>query len=281
MTSEPMTMTCAQFDDALSDYLEETLDAASRDRVDGHLAGCLRCSAILRDINMIRSEASALPELAPSRDLWKGISARIEPAVLPFGGRATRELGRRWVPIAASAAAVLMIATAGVTYVATTRSLRSAPARVAAGQATAVAAPSTVPGIGAVVTAESPAADVQAASTTESSREAEPRRPINVPAGTAALASRRIATPATSSELAYGEEIQRLQKGITDRRRELDPATVSIIEQNLKIIDAAVKQSRAALARDPKSGFLADQLNNVLDKKVELLRTVALLPSST
>jgi len=54
-----------------------------------------------------------------------------------------------------------------------------------------------------------------------------------------------------------------------------------VIEQNLRIIDAAVKQSRAALARDPKSGFLADQLNNALDKKVELLRTVALLPSST
>jgi len=46
-------------------------------------------------------------------------------------------------------------------------------------------------------------------------------------------------------------------------------------------IDAAVKQSRAALAKDPKSGFLTDQLNNALDKKVELLRTVALLPSST
>ncbi len=58
-------------------------------------------------------------------------------------------------------------------------------------------------------------------------------------------------------------------------------ATVLVIEQSLKIIDAAVRQSRAALARDPNSGFLADQLNHALDKKVELLRTVALLPSRT
>lgn len=278
--TEPMTMTCAEFDDALSDYLEETLDATSRDRVDAHLAGCLRCSAIVRDVNMIRSEAASLPELAPSRDLWKGISERIEPAVLPFGGRATRELGRRWVPVAAAAAAALMIATAGVTYLATTRSLRSTPARVA----TRVAAPApttAVPGVGAVVTAESPAAGVQSGAATEAANETESRRPSNRTAGTAALASRRIAAPATSSEIAFGDEIQRLQKIITDRKHDLDPATVSIVEQNLKIIDAAVQQSRAALARDPKSGFLTDQLNNALDKKVELLRTVALLPSSS
>ena len=278
MTNEPMKFTCAQFDDTLSEYLEETLGALSRGRVDAHLAGCLRCSAILRDINTIRSEASALPELFPSRDLWAGIAARIEPAVLPLGGRVPRGLGRRWVPVAAAAA--LVIATAGVTYVATTRSLRPVPGRVATAVAPR-AAPTSVPGVGAVVTAESPAPDVQAASSTESSEKAESRRPVNTSSGTAVLASRRIAAPATSSELAYGEEIQRLQKVITDRRRELDPATVNIVEQNLKIIDAAVKQSRAALARDPRSGFLADQLNNALEKKVDLLRTVALLPSST
>jgi len=280
MTSEPMTMTCAEFDDALSDYLEETLDAASRDRMDAHLAGCLRCNAIVRDVNMIRSEAAALPELAPSRDLWTGISERIEPAVLPFGGRPARELGRRWVPMAVAAAAALMIATAGVTYLATARSLRSTPARVAT-RPVAPAATAIVPGVGAVVTAESPAGGAQSGTTTEASTEAEPARPTNRSGGTAALASRRNSAPATSSDIAYGDEIERLQKIITDRKRQLDPATVAIVEQNLQIIDAAVKQSRAALAKDPKSGFLTDQLNNALDKKVELLRTVALLPSST
>jgi uncharacterized phage protein gp47/JayE len=81
--------------------------------------------------------------------------------------------------------------------------------------------------------------------------------------------------------MAYGDEIQRLQAIISERRSELDPATVSVIEASLRVIDAAVKQSRAALARDPRSGFLVDQLNSALDKKVELLRTVALLPSRT
>ena len=46
-------------------------------------------------------------------------------------------------------------------------------------------------------------------------------------------------------------------------------------------IDQAIRQSREALARDPRSRFLDQQLNSALDKKVELLRTAALLPSRT
>jgi hypothetical protein len=95
------------------------------------------------------------------------------------------------------------------------------------------------------------------------------------------LASRSSGPSPSPTEIAYGDEISRLQNIITDRRSQLDPNTVTVIEQSLKIIDAAVRQSRAALARDPKSGFLTDQLNHALDKKVELLRTVALLPSRT
>jgi hypothetical protein len=277
MTNDPMMMTCAQVDDALSDYLEQTLDSDSRERVDEHLASCLRCSAILRDIDAIRAQAAALPELAPSRDLWKGISARIEPTVIPFGARATRDQSRRWLGIAVAAAAALMIVTAGVTYVATSRSLGTGSARVAVAPATSggtiAASPTATP-----ATVGAPVPEVSG-STGQGSKESESREAS--PTGSATLASRRAATLATSSELAYGDEIERLQKIITQRRRELDPATVSIVEQNLRIIDAAVRQSRAALARDPKSGFLAGQLNNALDKKVELLRTVALLPPST
>lgn len=259
MTDQPMAMTCARVDEALSNYLEETLDVASRGAVDEHLAGCLRCSAILRDVGAIRSEAARLPELAPSRDLWEGISARIEPAVLPLGAPIRRDLPWRWMPIAAAVAAALVIATAGITYLATSRSLGTGADRV-----TVSPAPS-------VTTEKLPGAAPAAAA--ESAVAAAPSTP--------ALASRRSTVAASPSELAYGDDIQRLQKVITERRRELDPATVSVIEESLKIIDAAVKQSRAALARDPKSGFLAGQLNNALDKKVELLRTVALLPSST
>ena len=72
-----------------------------------------------------------------------------------------------------------------------------------------------------------------------------------------------------------------LQRVVTERKAQLDPATVAIIEKNLQIIDAAIAQSRAALAKDPASRLLSDQLTHALDKKVELLRTAAFLPSST
>jgi hypothetical protein len=65
------------------------------------------------------------------------------------------------------------------------------------------------------------------------------------------------------------------------KRNELDPSTVQVVEDNLNLIDVAVKQARAALLKDPASGFLIERLDNALQKNVELLRTVALLPSKT
>jgi len=72
-----------------------------------------------------------------------------------------------------------------------------------------------------------------------------------------------------------------LQTIVSSRRDQLDPATVAIIERNLNIIDAAIAQSKAALVRDPASKLLGEQLTHALDKKVELLRTAAMLPLST
>jgi hypothetical protein len=83
------------------------------------------------------------------------------------------------------------------------------------------------------------------------------------------------------SDEIYGKEIDMLQRIVSDRKTQLDSGTVAIIERNLRIIDAAISQSKAALARDPASQLLSDQLTRALDKKVELLRTAAMLPAST
>jgi len=279
--SDRQMMTCDDVDGVLLDYLEETLDRDAQSAVEEHVAGCLRCNSMLRDIGSIRAQAAALPELTPSRDLWAGIATRIEPTVVPLG-RPQQAPRRTWIPLAAAAAAALMIATAGVTYLATSRSMRSAGTVAAAPKAGA----STQQIAAAPLIVEAPieAPAPSAAPTSPSAAEVASARAAERPATRATsrevtLASRQRVL--TASDIAYGDEIARLQKVITERRRELDPATVTVIEQSLKIIDAAVRQSRAALARDPKSGFLTDQLNNALDKKIELLRTVALLPSRT
>jgi hypothetical protein len=85
----------------------------------------------------------------------------------------------------------------------------------------------------------------------------------------------------STAEAVYDKEIAMLQTIMSWRKAELDPATAAIIDKNLKIIDAAIAQSKAALRRDPASSMLGDQLTHALDKKVELLRTAAMLPSST
>jgi hypothetical protein len=78
----------------------------------------------------------------------------------------------------------------------------------------------------------------------------------------------------------YDREIQALSRILSERRTQLNPATVDVLEKNLHIIDRAIRESRAALARDPASDFLNQQLNKALEKKVELLRTAALLPAT-
>ena len=63
------------------------------------------------------------------------------------------------------------------------------------------------------------------------------------------------------------------------RRTVLDTATVRVVEQSLRIIDDAVRQAREALARDPNNLYLNTHLQNALDRKLDLLRRVATLPT--
>jgi hypothetical protein len=85
----------------------------------------------------------------------------------------------------------------------------------------------------------------------------------------------------TEVEPVYDREIVKLRTIMRERRSQLDPKTVAVLEQSIAVIDSAIAQSRAALAKDPASGFLATQLNHSLEKKVELLRTAAMLPART
>jgi anti-sigma factor RsiW len=278
MTSS--NMTCEAFDAALPDYLEGTLDDARRASVEQHLGECVRCAGLRRDIENISKEAATMPDLVPSRDLWQGIEARIAAPVIPLAVRPERQ--RRFVPAwMGVAAAALIVSTAGITYMLTARSFgpaRSgtvAPATPTANQIQANTGSYSRP------TATSPV-NSGVAGTQPSGPAASPA-PSDVTPGPsrtpASYASQTIADRA-HSDLVYGREIDMLQKIVSQRRTQLDSSTVAIIEKNLRIIDAAIGQSRAALARDPASHMLDQQLTHALDKKVELLRTAAMLPAS-
>ena len=80
-------------------------------------------------------------------------------------------------------------------------------------------------------------------------------------------------------EQTYDLEITRLREIVRQRTNQLDPATVDVLEKNLKVIDDAIVQCKDALRSDPGSRFLFESLNDALESKVLLLRKAASLPT--
>jgi hypothetical protein len=181
------------------------------------------------------------------------------------------------------AAAALIVSSAGLTYLLTARSVPPGDVRPAPGspvaqtETTNVATKGPLPAATASV---SPGVSRRSRDQPGGSRLAQSataRSRSDVPAS---LVSRKQSGP-SRSESVYGKEIEMLQNIVSRRKAQLDPSTVAIIYKNLQIIDSAIEQSKAALAKDPASMLLSQQLTHALDKKVELLRTAAMLPSST
>jgi putative zinc finger protein len=252
---------CDLMCERLAAYIENDLSAAERAEAEQHLAECAQCAEALVELRAIAAQAAQLPLLAPSRDLWSGIESRISKPLTLLPGAATparRAPRRQWQY--AIAAGLLVAVTAGTTYMITARS----SARVATGP---VVASTTTQNHDAMT----PAAAAAAPSLSPS------LSPASVPA-TVTNVSRKKEMNATR---VYDREISLLDSLVHTRRESLDPKTVQVIEQNLKIIDRAIAESRAALAKDPRSPLLANQLDNVLGSKVELLRTIAFLPTQS
>ncbi|MEA2766915.1 MAG: hypothetical protein QOK07_3319 [Gemmatimonadaceae bacterium] len=275
-------MNCEAFDAALPDYLEGTLDGSLRASVERHLRECVRCAGLVRDIENIRDNAGALPDLVPSRDLWAGIEARIAAPVIPLAVRPERQrrLVPAWIGIAAAA---LIVSTAGVTYLLTARSLRPSGNSTLAVGASSPTATKIAANSGAT-TAGTESEGLNAPRSEPDQSDAgrfTQGSPVTTRSGApATLASRSQSEPGPSDAV-YGKEIEMLQNIVKQRKTQLDSSTIAVIQKNLDIIDAAIGQSRAALARDPASRMLSQQLTHALDKKVELLRTAAMLPVST
>ena len=236
-------LTCDRVDTLLADWLEGTLDDATRRAVGAHLTACPRCAAVVAALDEIPPRAAALPPLEPSRDLWTGIAPRLEAPVIVLADRRPDPrlpiVHRRSWPARLAATAALVVVTAGTTWY--TAISVAGTSRVAPVIVDRTAASPRPPGALRAVSADAALADVD---------------------GT------------------YDREVADLQTIVRQRRADLDPATLRTIQKNLAVINKAIEQSRAALRNDPNS-FLAERLNSAREKKLRLLRTVALLPSTT
>jgi hypothetical protein len=76
----------------------------------------------------------------------------------------------------------------------------------------------------------------------------------------------------TSRENHYLEIVHTLVAAIEDETSGLSPETIATIRANLLVIDAAILETRQALAEDPANRQLMDILSATYEKKVDLLR---------
>ncbi len=106
-------------------------------------------------------------------------------------------------------------------------------------------------------------------------------------AATPPLASRPAAgstlmgvAPVSMAEGPYESAVRDLERVLEEGRGRLDTTTVRVLEQNLRLIDAAIAQSRRALAADPASAYLNAHLAETMKQKLELLRQAARLAAA-
>jgi anti-sigma factor RsiW len=267
---------CDLMCERLAAYIEGDLSQEERLVAERHLAECPSCAQSLAELRAIASEAAQLPLLTPSRDLWAGIESRIGTSVTPLD--VARSAVRRVPPRQwrfAIAAAALIAVTAGTTYLITTRSgaMATGPVTVATTTATPRAATPRADSQRTAAAAPAPAIAPAIAPSP-----AATQRTTSAATPTVALASRKKELSATR---VYDREIALLDSLVRTRSEVLDPKTVQIIQRNLSIIDSAIAESRAALAKDPRSPLLTNRLDNVLGSKVQLLRTIAFLPTQS
>ncbi len=269
MTDQPRTPTehtpeCRAFAQQLGDYLEGDLAASAQQEMDAHRHSCAACHAFAAETEAMVQQASALPVMTPSRDLWSGIESRLTTDVIPLPPRLASGITssavttslpmRRTVSVRAFAVAAALLVT--VSSAVTWRVARVRPQQGQAQIELAQRLAPTVPSDNVIDGAR----DTIAAMGVDDA----------IPATLVA------ASPAEVDEI-YEREITSLRTIVTERFTELDSTTVVELRRNLAIIDAAIADSRKALERDPNSRLLSSQLDRALETKLALMRRVALL----
>lgn len=238
---------CAQFEERFMAYLERELAARDHAWMDAHRAHCAMCDGMARDVESIVTQAGALAGLAPSRDLWSGIAQRIDTPVTAL-------------PLSAVAATTSTGASLGE-Y----REKRGISVRRFAVAATVLVAVSS--GITwRIASSRREATPSLAATTTPAATNGRTDSSIN-----------GIVTPVMNADVVYEQQIVALRTIVDQRFRELDPNTVKELQRNLQIIDKAIDDSKAALAKDPNSRVISNSLDRALANKLSLMRRVALL----
>lgn len=230
--------------DALSTYIDGDLDAAEASAVAEHLAACADCRAVVADLERLRGDVRgwATDTAVPATDLWPGIAARLSAP----------EASQAWTTGAPSRAQLVQVAwyrrrvSLGVPELALAASLIAA----LSGALIYQRGPAPAPVVGPAPVL----AQLESFDTAE--------------AGVATV---------SFADAHYDAAVSDLERVLQEQRQQLNPRTVLVLERNLRILDEAVQEARAALASDPANPLLNAQVADVRQRKLQLLRRAALI----
>jgi anti-sigma factor RsiW len=236
-------------EDRIQDYVDDLLCREERAEVEHHIAACAQCRsevAALRDL--IDGLHDVPAEIQPDSDLLSGIRERIDAHGMPAtqtmtgvdrGGVMTEPLDSRGVTTTSAARW-------------RDRSLYSLRYPLAAA-AVALIVVSTA--VSVLIVRRNGDAGVQANNGTRN--------------GNAVFASRQAES---GVDQRYGEATAELERLLASQRSELAPETIRLVEENLRVIDQALAEARAALREDPSNPALTDFVRSAYEKKIDLLR---------
>jgi tetratricopeptide (TPR) repeat protein len=106
-----------QWNDRLSDYLDNELAPGERAELEAHLASCRECAVTLDELREVVERAGTLPPRPPAADLWPGIEPRLERSatVTQFQPRtATRRFSFTMPQLIAAGLALMVMSGGGV-----------------------------------------------------------------------------------------------------------------------------------------------------------------------
>jgi hypothetical protein len=218
--------------DRLSEYIDDHLAAADARALEQHLASCDECRTTLAELRAVVAAARSLPDTEPARDLWPAIATAIHGAAAPAVIDINQPLSAR----RRISFTLPQLAAAAVLLMALS------------GTAAWYLGGTRAGGIGEPVSGTI----VQSAAE---------------PSGDITLVGTRL-----PGDPDFDANIAQLERTLAENRDQLDPATIEVLERSMEAIDRAIGAARAALHADPGNPYLYRQLENTMQKKLDVLR---------
>jgi anti-sigma factor RsiW len=237
-------------EDRIQDYVDDLLCHEERAEVEQHLLVCATCQA---DVAALRDLVTGLrvmePAVLPERDILAGINAGINAGIdAGIGaGADSADIDARFANASRGSGTGRLPMRE--------RTLWSMRAPLAAAALALIA-------ISAAIT-------MQVARTRAGADTAQSQRAPVSPRSAARLAGNAYDNTVDRRFLSATED---LEHQLAAQRAHLAPETVRLVEENLRIIDDALAEARAALRYDPNNAALTDLMRSAYEKKIDLLR---------